>query len=81
MSYTDAEIDLIVEARDLEQKFLDAKEKRDKKPEEYAAAKQAFHDHRVKWRTVRDAFGTAPADGDANASPDGTTVTSTVKGS
>ena len=59
MNLTDEEIELILEWRDAQQAFVDAKKKKGyRDTSEYAAAAKRVDELRTKWRRIGEAVGT-----------------------
>lgn len=64
------ELDFLIEHREREKAFHEAKGKAAKDPEKWREEKDRMRAWRQEWREVRAAFAQPPAEGDAVASPD-----------
>jgi len=69
MATEDEELALLIEHREILNRFHAAKANADTDPVAWRAAKAEMREHRAFWRGVRDFVAIAPVDGDAVANP------------
>ena len=79
MTFSNEEIDLILESRAFNDRLLEAKENKEDDPEEYRAAKDALRAFRQQWRGVRDYVKAQQAQDQQNAIAEAKAITAQVE--